>query len=344
MPVGYTASEGFIESLVELRASLLVSTYQANQLVCVSAGSGKLELSCLFFDRAMGIAVKEGVIVVGSRNHISTLRENPDSARRLDPQGVYDACFQITDSVFTGDVRSHEIGWGTEQLAVINTWFSCLCSLGPEQRLIPRWKPPFVSELAAEDRCHLNGLAMEAGRPAYVTALGETDTSQGWRPGKTSGGCLIATPSGEIVARGFCMPHSPRVSDGRVWMLNSGLGSLIVLDRAMGRFETVARVPGYTRGLALHGGVAFVGLSKIRTSSTFDGVPIAEQREILKCGVAAIDLGTGKLRGKLEFTQGVEQIFDVAILPGARRATLRKSSVAEGPQSPAPNPSRIDGD
>jgi uncharacterized protein (TIGR03032 family) len=192
---------------------------------------------------------------------------------------------------------------------------------------VPRWRPPFISSLAAEDRCHLNGLAMapdEQGRPMprYVTALGQTDTAQGWRPNKVTGGCLIDVASGQTVARGFAMPHSPRVFRGRVWMLHSGAGQLVLVDPATGHVQTVTELPGYTRGLALYDRFAFVGLSKIRETSTFGGMPIATRREELKCGIGVVDLETGRLTAHLEFLTGVEEIFDVQVVPGARCPVL----------------------
>jgi len=170
--------------------------------------------------------------------------------------------------------------------------------------------------------CHLNGLAMANGAPKYVTALAETDTPQGWRKNKVHSGCLIDVSSGETVARGFAMPHSPRLHRGRVWLLHSGAGQLVLVDLASGRAETVAELPGYTRGLALYDRFAFVGLSKIRETATFGGMPIAERRPDLKCGVGVIDLNTGGLVGHLEFVTGVEEIFDVQVLPGARCPVL----------------------
>ena len=155
-----------------------------------------------------------------------------------------------------------------------------------------------------------------------VTALGETDTPNGWRPNKPHGGCLIDVASGQTVARGFAMPHSPRVHRGRVWMLHSGAGQLVLVDPASSRAETVTELPGYTRGLALYDRFAFVGLSKIRETSTFGGMPIAERRPELKCGVGVVDLGTGRLAAHLEFVTGVEEIFDVQVVPGARCPAL----------------------
>jgi uncharacterized protein (TIGR03032 family) len=183
---------------------------------------------------------------------------------------------------------------------------------------VPLWRPPFVTALVAEDRCHLNGLAMSEGAPRYAIALGETDTAGGWRANKPQGGCLLDVPSGEVVARGLSMPHSPRLHEGRLWLLESGTGQLVLVGPATGRRQTVAALPGFTRGLALVGPYAFVGLSKIRATSAMDGVPLAERREHLKCGVAVVDLHSGQSSALLEFQTAVEEIFDVQLLPGLR--------------------------
>jgi uncharacterized protein (TIGR03032 family) len=163
---------------------------------------------------------------------------------------------------------------------------------------------------------------MADGAPKYVTALAESDTPQGWRPNKVTSGCLIDVASGQTVARGFAMPHSPRLHRGRLWMLHSGVGQLVLVDPADGKVITVTELPGYTRGLALHDRFAFVGLSKIRETSTFGGMPIAERRPELKCGVGVVDLGTGRLLAHLEFVTGVEEIFDVQVLAGVRCPVL----------------------
>ena len=55
-------------------------------------------------------------------------------------------------------------------------------------------RPPFISAYAAEDRCHLNGLAIVDGQPRYVTALGQSDTRGGWRAGKSNGGIVMSVP------------------------------------------------------------------------------------------------------------------------------------------------------
>ena len=161
-------------------------------------------------------------------------------------------------------------------------------------------------------------MAIVDGRPQYVTALGATDTPNGWRADKPRGGCLVEVASGEVIGRGLSMPHSPRWHDGRLWLLESGTGQLVLVDPSTGRGESIAELPGFARGLALAGPYAFVGLSKIRGASAMDGVPLAERREQLKCGVAVVDLRSGRVAALLEFQTAVEEIFDVQLLHGSR--------------------------
>src|SRR6516165_9928595 len=139
---------------------------------------------------------------------------------------------------------------------------------------------------------------------------------------RAAGGCLMDLATNEVIARGFAMPHSPRVANGRLWLLDSGRGRLVTVDPKDGRVETVVELPGYTRGLALTREAAFVGLSRIRETSTFGGVPIAERREQLKCGVAVVELRSGRMAALLEFQSGVEEVFDVQVMRGLRRPVL----------------------
>lgn len=304
--------------LDQLGVSLLVSTYQAGKVVAVGVADGELILSYHNFERAMGLAVRPDGIAVAARAQIWHLRGAPDHAPRIEPAGRHDACFLTRTSHFTGEIQAHELAWAGDDLWLVNTAFGCLCTFDNKHSFVPRWRPPFLTALTPDDRCHLNGLAVQDGAPRYATAFAETDTPRGWRETKATSGCLIEVPGGRTVSRGFAMPHSPRVHRGRVWMLDSGTGRLVRVDPASGRAETVAELPGFTRGLALHGRFAFVGLSKIRETSTFGGLPIAARRPELKCGVGAVDLDTGRLVGHLEFVTGVEEIFDVQVLPGVR--------------------------
>jgi uncharacterized protein (TIGR03032 family) len=314
----YTQTESFVEVLHRLRASLLVSTYQANKLLAVRAAGGGLSTLVRTFDRPMGLAAAGDRLALGTRKEIWFLRNAPDIAPRVAPVGHHDACFVPRSAHVTGDIGVHELAWAEDELWMVNTRFSCLCTLCPDYSFVPRWRPPFVTALAAEDRCHLNGLAIVAGRPKYVTALGETDTPNGWRADKPRGGCLMEVSSGGVISRGLSMPHSPRWQNGRMWVLESGTGQLVLVDPATGRRQPVAELPGFARGLALAGPYAFVGLSKIRGGSAMDGVPLTQRRERLKCGVAVVDLRSGQVTAFLEFLTAVEEIFDVQLLLGLR--------------------------
>ncbi len=314
----YAPTDGFVALLGQLGASLVVSTYQANKLLVARAQGPGLSMLVRTFDRPMGIAADARRLVVGTRNQIWTLRNAPDIARQIEPVETHDACYLPRSSHVTGDIGIHEVAWAGDELWFVSTRFSCLCTLDPDYSFVPRWRPPFITALAAEDRCHLNGLALREGRPAFVTALGETDAAGGWRADKPHGGIVMDIATGEFVTRGLSMPHSPRWHEGRLWVLESGTGGVVLVDSATGRRETVVQLPGFTRGWAMVGPYAFVGLSKIRATSAMDGVPLAERRDQLKCGVAAIDLRSGQIIAFLEFQTAVEEIFDVQVLAGLR--------------------------
>jgi uncharacterized protein (TIGR03032 family) len=320
----YAQTDSFVALLQQLGVSLLVTTYQANKLLVVRAVAGGLSTLVRHFDKPMGLAVDSRRLALGTLNQVWFLRNAPDIAPRIEPAGAHDACYLPRSCHVTGDIAVHEMAWAGDELWIVNTRFSCLCALDPDYSFVPRWRPPFVTALAAEDRCHLNGLAMapaDGGRfskPSYVTALGATDTANGWRQDKAKGGCLIDVSSGELAARALCMPHSPRWYDGRLWLLESGTGQLALIDPASGRRQVVTELPGFARGLAFAGPYAFIGLSKIRATSAMDGVPLAERREQLKCGVAVVDLRSGQMISFLEFQTAVEEIFDVQVLPGLR--------------------------
>lgn len=319
----YAASPGFALLLDESCVSLLVTTYQAGKLLVVTAREGQLHLEFANFDRVMGLAVTSDRLAVGTRNAVWFHRNVPDVAQQLSPNGGFDSCFVARSALVTGEIQSHEMAWSGDELWVVNTLFSCLGTLHPDFNFVPRWRPPFISELAAEDRCHLNGMVLENGQPKYVTALSETDTRQGWRPGKATGGCILDVATGKTIVRGLAMPHSPRLHQEKLYVLNSGAGQILRIDPARLTGEVVAEVPGYARGLALHGPFAFIGLSRIRETSTFGNLPISKRKDSLRCGVCVVNVETGQTLASLEFERGVEELFDVSALPGLRRPTVR---------------------
>lgn len=320
--VRFEYSPQFPRILEHCRATLLISTYQAGKLGVISAHQGKLQLAFHTFEQSMGVAASPQRIVVGSRGVVWFLNAAHDLAPRIEPDLQHDACFLARSALVTGNIHIHDLAWGDSELWVVNTLFSCLSSLSDEFSFVPRWRPKFISQLAAEDRCHLNGVALQNGRPRFVSALAQTDTPAGWRPNKASSGVLIDVDSNEVVTSGLSMPHSPRWFGDRLWVLNSGHGGLNTVDLASGKTTEVVGLPGYTRGLAFSGQFAFVGLSRIRESNVFGGLPIAERHPQLHCGVGIVDLVSGQSVAALQFHSGVEEIYDVQLMPGIRFPVL----------------------
>jgi uncharacterized protein (TIGR03032 family) len=330
-PLRAVHSTNFPALLRQLGASLLVTTYQAGKLVLVRDEGDHLNTHFRAFPAPMGLALAGDRLAIGTTVQVWDYVDVPAVIPRLDPPGRHDACFLPRGCHVTGNIQGHEMAWDAEgALWVVNTRFSCLCTLDRSASFAPRWRPPFVTALEPTDRCHLNGLGMKDGRPAYVTALGDTDAPAGWRADKARGGILMDVASGEVIARGLSMPHSPRWYAGRLWVCESGTGTLGVVDRDSGRYEPVAAVPGFTRGLDFAGHLALVGLSQVRESAVFNGIPITERlaAEERTCGVCVVDLRTGKVVALLRFDTAVQEVFAVTVLPGRRYPELINDTAA----------------
>jgi uncharacterized protein (TIGR03032 family) len=317
-PLRSVYTQSFPQFLDQLGSSLLVSTYQTGKLICARPDRGTLNTHFRDLSRPMGLAVAPGRLAVGTRAEVIDYRDFPAVAPKIQPAGKHDACFLPRNKHFTGDIRIHEIAFAQGELWIVATNFSCLATLDAEHSFVPRWTPPFITELTNEDRCHLNGLCVVDDQVRYATALGETDEPGGWRENKAAGGVLIDVSSGKTVLSGLSMPHSPRWHDGRLWLLESGKGTFSVADLEAGNVETVAELPGFTRGLLFAGGLAFVGLSQVRETATFGGLPLTDRLDERLCGVWALNPENGDTVGFLRFEELVQEVFDVAVLPGIR--------------------------
>lgn len=322
--VDFEYSTGLPALLERLELSVLLSTYQAGRVVSIGCHQGQLRLGFSRFDQAMGLCRTPTGLAVGSRDAIWTLPANREIAARITPEGEYDIAFLARSCHHSGPVMGHDLAWGEGRLWLVNTLFNGLVTIEGTWSFVPQWQPPFISGWAPGDRCHLNGLAMaeDGSAPAYVSALGESDTENGWREHKATGGCLIHVPTGQIVLRGLAMPHSPRLYNGQLYLLDSGHGGLLRVDPTSGTASTIATLPGFTRGMDCFGGYAFVGLSQIRETAVFGGLPLQDSGQELRCGLAVVNLSTGSIDGLLWFQSGLEEIFAVTVLPGWRHPAL----------------------
>jgi uncharacterized protein (TIGR03032 family) len=325
-PLRSKHTSNFPALLEQLGVSILVTTYQAGKLVILRAEGNSVNTHFRDLSRPMGLAADATRLAVGAAQEIRQYRNMTPVCRRLEPPGRHDACYLARAAHVTGDIDIHEMAWAADELWFVNTRFSCLCTLNGIHSFVPRWRPPFVTALAPDDRCHGLGLAPDANgqlAPRYVTALAATDTPQGWREHKKDGGVLVEVPSGNILVRGLSMPHSPRLVQDRLWMLESGKGGLGYADLAAGRYHNIAELPGFTRGLDIFGNLAFVGLSQVRESAVFSGIPIADRALAERnCGVWVVDLRTGQTVAFLRFEDAVQEVFAVQVLPGLRYPEL----------------------
>ena len=315
-------SRQFPEWLAGVGASLAFTTYQAGKVFLIGS---KEDRGLSVFERSLNRCM--GMVAAGDALYISTLWQLWRFENALAPgqaQDGYDRVYVPQVGYVTGDLDIHDLGIdGDGRLVFVNTLFSCLATTSETHSFKPLWRPGFISRLAAEDRCHLNGLAMRDGRPAYVTAVSESDVADGWRDRRRDGGVVIEVDSGEVVLRGLSMPHSPRWHQGRLWLHNSGTGEFGYADLKAGRFEPVAFCPGYLCGLSLHGGYAVMGLSKPRGNRTFTGLALddalAQKQTEARCALHVVDLKSGDTVHWLRIEGVVEELYDVVVLPGARR-------------------------
>ena len=317
-PMRSVHTSNFPHILNQLGISLVVSTYQAGKLIVLRADGEYINTHFRMFAKPMGVAADRHKIAIGCNSQIWELNNVPAVAAKVQPKGKHSACYLPRQSHVTGDIDIHEMEWGgtdNSNLWFINTRFSCLCTLDKNYSFVPRWRPKFVTALTPEDRCHLNGLGMVNNQPRYVTALGETDTPGGWRANKANGGILIDITTNEIISRGISMPHSPRWYQDRLWVLESGQGSLSWCDRQYGKLSTVTTLPGFTRGIDFYGSLAFIGLSQVRETAVFSGLPLTQRLSERICGVWVVNIETGETVAFLKFEDAVQEIFAVRVLP-----------------------------
>ena len=317
-----TTSRQMLAWLAEQKLSLALTTYQIGKLFFLGLKSnGELSTFERTFNRCMGLATTPNGLYMSSLYQVWRF-ENLFTHGEV--QDDHDRLYLPQVGYTTGDIDIHDMAVDADgKLVFVNTLFGCLATLSETHSFKPIWKPSFISKLAAEDRCHLNGLAMKDGRAAYVTAVSESDAADGWRDHRADGGIVIDVNSNEIILRGLSMPHSPRWYKGKLWLLNSGTGDFGYVDRKKGKFEPVAFCPGYMRGLAFHGDYALVGLSKPRHNKTFSGLALDDNLKAKKaeprCGIQVIDLRTGDAVHWVRFEGVVDELYDVVTLPGVRR-------------------------
>lgn len=315
-------SDGVLELLDKLNISLILSTYQAGKVIILSSNGKNMYQLARDFARPMGIAIKDEHMALAGALSVTVFKTDKELARTYPKKpDTYDALYFPTTLFRTDYVDIHDIAFTKHGMVGVNTSFSCLAKLDGEYSFNPIWKPDFINKFVPGDLCHLNGMAVdENGEIRYVTAFGKTESKEGWRENKLTSGILIDVQTNEIVLEGLPMPHSPRVYNGDLYVLLSATEELVKVDIKNKSYQVIAKIDGFIRGLSFKDNYAFIGVSKLRKTHTFADLPIADKD--IKAGVVIVDITTGKIVGDIKYENSVDELYDVHILDGIKRANI----------------------
>lgn len=322
-PFTCNATPGFVKLLYDLQSTIVISTYQAGKLIFISPKNDREIIQYpRTFKKAMGIALSDKKLAVATQNEVIVYSDSPGQAKHYPKKpNVYDALYIPRATYYTGELDIHDVHFTSHGLLAVNTRFSCVSSIDDNYSFTEVWRPSFITDMRPEDFCHLNGMVVENDKPKYLTALGQTNSPKSWRTSKANGGVLIDAASQMLILKGLPMPHSPRQYEEGLFVLLSATGELIRVDIDRQSYEVIHRFDGFVRGMDRVGDILFIGLSKLRTTSTaFGDLPIAAHSPV--CGVAAFHLPSRKFIGQLKYESSVEEIYEVKVLHGSSRPAI----------------------
>lgn len=319
--VQFSTSDGLASFLRDENISVAFTSFKTDELFLLGhTDSGELTVDIQAFRKPTGLYVGQSTLLLGTLAHLYRIENILRPGQRLDD--IYSHCYLPRISLLTGVVDTHDVGMtSADEIVFVATRYNCLATISSVHSFKPLWRPYFISEIVAEDRCHLNGLAMRDGVPAYVTAVAPSNVYDGWRDRAADGGIVLDVETNTIVCSGLSMPHSPRLHQGELWVLNSGAGELGCIDlseTAQANYRAIAFCPGFARGLAFHRHYALVGVSHPRYDD-FDGLPLAQRlREAHTetwCGIRIIDTTSGQCVHWFQLNRPAMELYDVAVLP-----------------------------
>ncbi|MDX8389294.1 MAG: TIGR03032 family protein [Mariprofundaceae bacterium] len=342
-------SDNFPQILAKLNISLAVTSYQSSRIFIIRSDGKSIDIHLSTFPRPMGVYADRERLTLGTFTQVMDFKRSDallhkikageldheekltkkvlekdkgqmvEFIKRRDEEIAKikkaDALYLPRIALTTGMINIHDIAWGNEGLWVVNSTFSCLATLAPDHSFVARWKPHFITDLAPEDRCHLNGMAMKDGKPKYVTTFNKFNDRDSWVESDSHDGTLMDVDLNKVLLDGLIMPHSPRFHAGHVYLCDSGTGRVLRYSPESGKVTTVIKLQGFPRGLNFYGSLMFVGLSKTRQSDTKKPIPISTEYEETLSGIWVVNLENNSEVAHIRFDGDVAQIYDVAVIP-----------------------------
>lgn len=317
-------SKSFPQFLYNQKITLVFSTYQAGKIILVSSSNGQsIQLYAKNFVRPMGITFAGDKMAVASKSKVDVFARSEELAQGFPVRrNRYETLFIPQLTYYTGMADIHEIEWGADGLWAVNTAFSCLSLMDDRYNFVPKWQPEFISELLPEDRCHLNGMTMKEGRPAYVTVFDRTDEKEGWRNGDSRTGMIIDVANNLTIEKELAMPHSPLYhKDDLLYYLLSATGEIRVYDFKINQSRSLTRLDNFIRGCDIYGDYMVVGASQLRDSSKAFG-NIEDNIKGGSSGIYILNRHDGAEVAKLTFTDRINEIFSVKMIPNCQKPAM----------------------
>lgn len=317
----------FWEALEQGGSTLVVTREYEHLVVALAVVSGRPRLSYLRLPHPSGLAVDtaHGVLHVASTRNpnvvfdfapaTAALTRNGEAAPKGPPAPLVPAGARY----LPGCLYLHDLAMVGSRLLANAVALNAVVELPPRGGFRPVWWPRSIDAPGGprteRNYLQLNSIASGGSlRRSFFSASAAAPSAR--RPGQLhfpvdKRGVIFSGRTRDVVATGLTRPHSARLFDGELWVDNSGYGEVGRI--VAGRFEPVLRLPGWTRGLASAGGIAFVGTSRVIPRFRHYAPGLDAERS--ETAVHAVDLAHGRVLGSLTWARG-NQIFAIEPLGG----------------------------
>jgi uncharacterized protein (TIGR03032 family) len=306
--------------------SITVSSYQTHQVYTIGLNdTNNVTIWYSSLARVMGLHYNKTLKSLVCSN-IGNIIRFENKGKWKTQYGEFDANFVPKTTYHSADTDVHDVCQTNDgEIYYCSALFSCICQPHPSKSFKVYWMPPWIDKLAAEDRCHLNGLCLVDDKPRYVTSTCQGNTSGSWKDIKGKG-VVYDIVENKVVCENLINPHSPRWHKGKLWLLESGTGYFGYVDLEKKKFVQCCFIPTFLRGMSLNGDFAIVCGSYDRHDSAFGDLPLGkalqEKGLTSKCGIWIINTERCDICHYLYFENPVKELYDVTVIDAKRARVL----------------------